>query len=95
MDEKLFEAVWVRDAAKVSKLLRRGANPNAKDEYGSTPLHDAALKGHADIASLKGHAGRGTTSPRAFPSLHQLGLKFPMAHSRAAKCLNRRGEKEL
>jgi hypothetical protein len=51
LDEELFEAVWVGDAAKVSKLLRRGANPNAKED-GSTPLHLAVLKEHADIAKL-------------------------------------------
>ena len=52
MDEELFEAVWDGNAAKVSKLLRRGANPNARSEHGFTPLHFATAMGHADVARL-------------------------------------------
>jgi len=51
-DEELFEAVWDGNAAKVSKLLRRGANPNARSEHGFTPLHFATAMGHADVARL-------------------------------------------
>jgi hypothetical protein len=52
LDEKLFEAVGDGNAAKVRELLKRGANPNAMDKYGSTPLHFAAAKGYVDVARL-------------------------------------------
>jgi hypothetical protein len=37
---------------RVRKLLEKGENPNVRDEYGSTPLHKAASRGHVDIARL-------------------------------------------
>jgi cytohesin len=52
LDEELFEAVGDGNAAKVRELLKRGANPNAKNEHGWTPLHRAAYRGHADVARL-------------------------------------------
>jgi hypothetical protein len=52
LDEELSEAVRKGDAAKVRELLKRGANPNAKNEHGWTPLHRATYWGHADVARL-------------------------------------------
>ncbi len=36
----------------VKQHLAAGANVNAKDEYGDTPLHNAALMGHKEIVGL-------------------------------------------
>jgi hypothetical protein len=52
LDKELFDAVGKGDAAKVRELLKRGANPNARNELGDTPLHLAAFWGHADVARL-------------------------------------------
>jgi hypothetical protein len=53
LDEKLLDAVIEGDAARVRELLRKGANVNAKHgDYDSTPLHVAALWGHAEVARL-------------------------------------------
>ena len=51
-DEELFEAVIDGDTARVRELLGRGANPNAKDRYGNTPLHVAAAWGYADVVKM-------------------------------------------
>jgi len=50
LDKELFDAVKEGDIAKVKNLLIRGANVNAKDKDGRTPLHHAATIGHVEIA---------------------------------------------
>jgi len=52
MPSELFEAVKSGDAARVKELLEKGADVNARDNKGWTPLHLAAQKGHADVAEL-------------------------------------------
>ena len=44
LDARLFEAVEFNDLEAVKNLLKKGANPNARDAYGGTPLHNAAFK---------------------------------------------------
>jgi hypothetical protein len=48
----LHDAAYKGDVERVKKLLKKGKNPNARDEYGDTPLHWAALKGHVDVVKL-------------------------------------------
>eukprot|EP00584_Thalassiosira_punctigera_P005072 CAMPEP_0172533702 /NCGR_PEP_ID=MMETSP1067-20121228/6315_1 /TAXON_ID=265564 ORGANISM="Thalassiosira punctigera, Strain Tpunct2005C2" /NCGR_SAMPLE_ID=MMETSP1067 /ASSEMBLY_ACC=CAM_ASM_000444 /LENGTH=182 /DNA_ID=CAMNT_0013318375 /DNA_START=280 /DNA_END=828 /DNA_ORIENTATION=+ len=50
LNNDLFEAALRGDKAKVLKLLSNGANVNAKDNLGRTPLHCASLGGHAAVA---------------------------------------------
>ncbi|MHB1141596.1 MAG: ankyrin repeat domain-containing protein [Sulfuricaulis sp.] len=50
-DSPLFEAVRRGDKAAVEALLAKGADVNAKGEYGYTPLHEAS-RGQKDIAGL-------------------------------------------
>jgi len=50
--DALLAAARKGDAAAVRKLLDAGVSPNAATEYGATPLHYAADKGHLEVAEL-------------------------------------------
>ncbi|MEJ1964870.1 MAG: ankyrin repeat domain-containing protein [Gammaproteobacteria bacterium] len=54
----LHWAVYNDDAALVDSLLAAGANPNARNDYNSTPLVEAAVVGNAAVIKklLKAHA---------------------------------------
>ncbi len=56
-DSPLFEAVRKGDKAAVEVLLAKGADVNAKDQFGDTPLHAVLMKDdwddtHKDIVTL-------------------------------------------
>jgi ankyrin repeat protein len=51
-DNKLLEAAKNGDLIKVQTLLEKGANPNAEDDAGLTPLHYAADLGYVEIVKL-------------------------------------------
>jgi ankyrin repeat protein len=54
IDKKLLEAVQDNEIEKVKDLIDRGANVNAKTEFGETPLHLAQSKEMAEFLILKG-----------------------------------------
>jgi ankyrin repeat protein len=49
IDEELFEAVDENNLPQVRRLLSVGADVNAKDNLGRTPLHWACYKGHVQV----------------------------------------------
>ncbi|PLC62302.1 hypothetical protein B7L68_07655 [Thermoproteus sp. CP80] len=51
-DLELRIATYKGDVRRVKELLEKGADPNAQDEDGSTPLHAAAFGGHVDVVRL-------------------------------------------
>ena len=54
----LLYAAGEGDAKAIRKLLAAGADPNAeKSPYGETPLHTAAIPGHAEVTKLLLDAG--------------------------------------
>ena len=57
MESELHEAVRRKDPARVARLLRGGASPNAADWLGLSPLHCAATAGSRELAALLLTAG--------------------------------------
>jgi uncharacterized protein len=53
----LFAAAQQGDAGAIAKLVAGGANPNAHDAYGRTPLHVAAHAGRHDAMRALAKAG--------------------------------------
>jgi cytohesin len=51
-DDELLSAALNGDLIKVQTALENGANPNAKDYDGSTPLHRAAQEGRIDVVRV-------------------------------------------
>ena len=51
-DDELLEAARKGDLIEVQTALEKGANPNAKNNNGRTPLHKAAQEGHVEIVKM-------------------------------------------
>jgi ankyrin repeat protein len=52
LSARLFEAATAGDNDQALILINRGADVNAQDEYGDTPLMYAARNGHSQTAML-------------------------------------------
>ncbi|MFD6530585.1 hypothetical protein [Streptomyces sp. NPDC060184] len=50
-------AALTGDTARLQALLRAGADPEAPDRYGTTPLHLASVQGEAGAVSALLRAG--------------------------------------
>jgi len=61
----LLWAAHNSDAAQVDRLLKAGANPNAKNQFGATPLSEAAFSGNLAIIEKLLRAGADPDSPGA------------------------------
>jgi len=61
----LLWAAHNSDAAQVDRLLKSGANANARNQFGATPLSEAALNGNAVIIEMLLKAGADPDSPGA------------------------------
>ena len=65
---QLHEAVADKDIRRVRRLLRQGADVNAPDEDGATPLHYAAAEGDIQVIRLLLEAGAAPCPARSSES---------------------------
>jgi hypothetical protein len=52
LDRELFNEVRIGNYDRIEELLEKGANVNARDDNGGTPLHVATAWGRVDIVKL-------------------------------------------
>ena len=86
----LIEAVRADDPAGVAALLDRGANPNAREEDGSTALSWAAIRGNAKTASRLLKAGADPNLRNAL-GVSPLSIAIENGVSEVAQLLVRHG----
>lgn len=72
LNESLYTACLNRNVPAAAELLKNGADPNAANREGYTPLHIGALQGGFDIVQLllKNGADPNVTNNRAQTPLH-------------------------
>ena len=75
-DDELLDAAENGDLIKVKTALEKGANPNAKDKHGWTPLHWAALGSNVKIVRvlLKHGADPNAKDKYGWTPLHSVAL---------------------
>jgi len=78
LDSRLIKAAEQGDTAAVRGLLAQGADINARDDVGYTPLHNACYYGHLETATLLIQRGAdvGALNHNQATPLHVLAAEF-------------------
>lgn len=86
-DNQIFEALRALDFGALRKLLEAGANANARDENGQTPLHHAARIGDEEVCKLLIDAGADVEAEFKFNGERPLAVAVFHANEEACKLL--------
>ena len=88
MGETLYGACFNGQAREVRRLLSGGADVNAADEQGSTPLMAASQNGHVEIVDmvLAAEANVNAASDKGSTALYLVSCQAPY-HSAASLSL--------
>jgi hypothetical protein len=87
LNDQLFEAVRAGDAAKVTALLDKGADVNAKFRYGTTALFKAAERGHLEVAKVLLARGVDATVKDTFYGSNALSWALQNDHNDVAAAI--------
>ena len=52
LDDDLIAVAWMGESQRAASLIRKGADPGARNKLGNQPLHIAAQKGYRAMAEL-------------------------------------------
>lgn len=80
LNDKLFEATRVGDAAAVEALLAKGADVNARYRYGTTALFKAAERGHVEVVKVLLAHGADVTVQDTF--YHETAMGWALQNNR-------------
>lgn len=86
-DGQIFEALRSLDFGAVRKLLEAGADPNARDQNGQTPLHHAARIGDEEVCKLLIDAGADVEAEFEFNGARPLAVAVFHANEDVCKLL--------
>jgi ankyrin repeat protein len=91
IDQELIDAARENNLPEVSRLLSVGADVNAKDNDGCTPLHEACWKGHVQVFQALLDHGADIEAKTRFKSSTPLHWASLNAHLDVVKALRSGG----
>lgn len=91
LNEELFAAARKGDLEMVKSLLKRGADANAKTEYGATPLFFACDRGHLEVVRVLIEHGADVKVADKFYGMTPLVRAMGKDHGEVVKLLLEKG----